>query len=227
MQAPTQDAIAYYKPEDNVTLLEVFGSDASVVNAARVSYSKCNDEKAPLTDKDKNLIKYLAQHRHDSPFFHPQARFRIKMPIFVAREWFRHTVGFSRNEESRRYVDGAVQCFLPDTARQRDPNVKQGSMKSPVFLNELAIAQMQASMTTATSTYRNLLSIGVAPEVARTVLPVSMMTEFVETGSLMAYARLYKLRHHPAAQLEIQRYAEVVGKLLSAKFPVSWDALTA
>ena len=81
-----------------VELLEVFGSDLTVVNAARVSLGKHVDE---FTERDAKLCKYLADHDHISPFFHPQARFRLKMPIWMAREWFRHTIGFARNEVSR------------------------------------------------------------------------------------------------------------------------------
>lgn len=217
------DKIYHVDPESCVTLLDVYGSDARVVNAARVSYSKWIDEKAPITDKDTSLIKYLAEHGHDSPFFHPQVTFRISMPIFVAREWFRHTIGFSRNEQSRRYVDGSVTCFVPDELRVRHPTNKQGSVQMP---NIPGLQLMHDSMNKSMGTYRALLANGVAPEVARMVLPVAMMTEFVETGSLMAYARLYKLRHHPDAQLEIQRYAEVIGKLIANKFPVCWAALT-
>ena len=92
-----------------VELLETFGSDLTVVNAARVSFAK---ESAAMTAGDGKLINYLATHNHISPFFHPQLRFRLKMPIFVAREWFRHTVGFSRNEVSRRYIDTPPECYI-------------------------------------------------------------------------------------------------------------------
>jgi len=90
-----------------VELIDTFGDDLTVVNAARVSFDKTSTE---LTEGDKKLINYLAKHNHISPFFHPQARFRIKMPIFVCREWFRHTVGLARNEVSRRYVDTQPEC---------------------------------------------------------------------------------------------------------------------
>jgi thymidylate synthase (FAD) len=96
-----------------VERLEVFGSDLTVVNSARVSFGK---EVTEMTDRDEKLISYLAKHDHNSPFFHPQIRFRIKMPIFVAREWYRHTIGFARNEVSRRYVDTPPECWVPFTA---------------------------------------------------------------------------------------------------------------
>jgi thymidylate synthase (FAD) len=108
----------------SIELLDVFGDDLTVVNAARVSFAK---ESKAMTEADGKLIRYLAKHNHITPFFRPQARFRIKIPIFVAREWFRHTVGFSRNEVSRRYVDTSPTFYLPDELRTRAPNKKQGS----------------------------------------------------------------------------------------------------
>jgi thymidylate synthase (FAD) len=203
-------------------LLDVFGSDLTVVNAARVSFSKESHE---MTLGDEKLIQYLAKHHHISPFFHPQIQFRIKMPLFVAREWFRHQIGFARNEVSRRYVDSEPECFVPKL-RQRDPKIKQGSMDTAVE-NEAILTEMVSDhMEGCVSLYNHLISQKVAPEVARCVLPQSMYTEFIETGSLAAYARLYSLRTDPTAQREIQEYAQVLGNILSEKFPVSWKALT-
>jgi thymidylate synthase (FAD) len=151
------------------------------------------------------------------------------MPLFVAREWYRHQIGFARNEVSRRYVDTPPECWIPDPSelRQRDPKIKQGSKENPVensnFLHGAIAYQVRESI----NLYEQLLDQEVAPEIARTVLPQSMYTEFIETGSLAAYARLYKLRTSPDAQREIQKYAQMVGDELSKKFPVSWAALTA
>ena len=116
-----------------VELLETFGDDLTVVNAARVSFDKTSTE---FNEKDGGLIRYLAKHEHVSPFFHPQIRFRIKMPIFVAREWFRHTIGFARNEVSRRYVDTPPEIWIPTEFRERDPKIKQGSMSTLISNNE-------------------------------------------------------------------------------------------
>jgi len=208
-----------------VELLHVMGDDLMVVNAARVSFAKVSTE---FKDQDAKLVNYLAKHQHVSPFFHPQAQFRIKMPIFVAREWYRHQIGFARNEVSRRYVDTPPECWIPDSSdlRQRDPKIKQGSKDTPVensnFLHGAIAYQVRESI----ALYEQLLDQEVAPEIARTVLPQSMYTEFIETGSLAAYARLYKLRTSPDAQREIQKYAQMIGDELSKKFPVSWAALT-
>jgi thymidylate synthase (FAD) len=207
----------------SVELLETFGSDLTVVNAARVSLGKHVDE---FTEKDAKLIKYLSDHDHVSPFFHPQARFRLKMPIWMAREWFRHTVGFARNEVSRRYVDDLPTFFIPDELRSRAPNKKQGSKDDVHEQNDLFRKFMMEECTGAVSTYTLMLGQGLCPEQARMILPQSMMTEFIETGSLAAYARLVKLRTSPDAQKEIRDVAESIGKVLGEVFPVSWAALT-
>jgi thymidylate synthase (FAD) len=213
---PLGDAIG------RVDLLEVMGNDLTVVNAARVSFSK---ESTAMTEADGKLIRYLAKHKHVTPFFHPQVRFRIKMPIFVAREWYRHQIGFARNEVSRRYVDFEPEVYAPTELRARDPKLKQGSKAESVENNEQVAEAMKLSLYAAVSSYNALLEDNVAPEVARMVLPQSMYTEFIETGSLAAYARLCQLRLDPTAQKEIQQYAEAVSELLKERFPVSWAAL--
>lgn len=207
-----------------VEVLEVFGNDLTVVNAARVSFAK---ESKEFSEQDGKLVRYLAKHHHISPFFHPQVRLRLKMPIFVAREWFRHTVGFSRNEVSRRYVDTTPECYIPsaDQLRERDTNKKQGSKDNPPPEALLAHEHLREATQAAMDCYQKCLDCKVAPEVARMVLPQSMYTEFVETASLYGYARLCQLRLDPQAQKEIRDYAEAVNELLEKFFPVSWKAL--
>ena len=205
-----------------VELLEVFGSDLTVVNAARVSFHKESHE---MTLADEKLIKYLAEHQHTSPFFHPQLRFRLNMPIFVAREWFRHTIGFARNEMSRRYVDSPPEIWTPSEFRQRDPKLKQGSKSESVEKNEEAGQLYRQTVDASVRAYHELMELGVAPEMARSVLPLSLYTEFIETGSLAAYARLCKLRLDPSAQKEIRDYAQKVHDLIAEKFPLSWKYL--
>jgi thymidylate synthase (FAD) len=208
--------------KSNVELLEVMGNDLTVVNAARVSFNK---ESKEMTEADSKLIRYLAKNGHISPFFHPQVRLRLKMPIFVAREWFRHTIGFARNEVSRRYVDYKAETYDPLHLRARDPKLKQGSKPEDVEENEKAAEFIRCSHEQAIANYEGLMAMNVAPEVARMALPQSMYTEFIETASLYAYARLCKLRLDPHAQREIQLYAEAVDTALREAFPVSWEAL--
>jgi thymidylate synthase (FAD) len=205
-----------------VELLDTFGSDLTVVNAARVSFNK---ESTEFSEKDAKLVTYLAKHNHVTPFFHPQVQMRLKMPIFVAREWFRHQIGFARNEVSRRYVDYEPEFYIPKICRERDPKLKQGSKDESVRDNALCISAMKETTDKACFIYTALLKEGVCPEQARMVLPQSMYTEFIETGSLAAYARLCNLRLDPSAQKEIREYADAVVALLQPKFPVSWKAL--
>jgi len=207
-----------------VELLDTFGSDLTVVNAARVSFAK---EATEMKVADERLISYLAEHGHVSPFFHPQVRFRIKMPIFVAREWYRHQIGLARNEVSRRYVDSVPECWTPAPSelRERDPKAKQGSKANAVDSSPALHESIREFNEGAVYLYQKLLGEGVAPEIARTVLPQSMYTEFIETGSLAAYARLCTLRLGTDAQAEIRGYAGGLSKLLQPRFPVSWSAL--
>ncbi len=198
--------------------------DLLVVNAARVSMGKRTEE---IRDKDVRLIHYLATHNHWTPFAHPIFHFRIKMPIFVAREWFRHTVGLARNEVSRRYVDDDPDFFLPDSWRARADNVKQGSGEDlPEDVQQRCNISYWEHLRGAERMYKAFLAEGVCPEQARMLLPQSMMTEFVETGSLAAYARICNLRLDSHAQKEIQVYAKSISRHLAAAAPISWEALT-
>lgn len=205
-----------------VELLEVFGNDLTVVNAARVSLGKHVHE---FTEKDAKLCKYLADHEHTSPFFHPQARFRLKMPIWMAREWFRHTIGFARNEVSRRYVDDPPTFHVPHQFRTRAPNKKQGSTDEVHPDNKTMMALLKESCMHSVACYTSLIEHNVPPEQARMALPQNMMTEFIETGSLAAYARLCGLRLGPDAQVEIQEMARRVADALAVAFPTSWSVL--
>ncbi len=227
--ATTTAVETVWRTEDGIggiEVLEVFGSDLTVVNAARVSFAK---EVETMTERDGKLVEFLAKHDHISPFFHPQVRLRVKMPIFVAREWFRHTIGLARNEVSRRYVDSRPEIWYPSTAglRERDPKLKQGSKETPVAEAEDLVEEIRAAGEGAVIFYESLMAKGVAPEIARSVLPQGMYTEFIETGSLAAYARIWELRTDPGAQREIQQFARALESLLMPYFPVSWKALTA
>ena len=205
-----------------VEMLETFGSDLTVVNAARVSFEK---ESLELVKQDIGLINYLAKHDHISPFFHPQIRLRLKMPIFIAREWFRHTIGFARNEISRRYVDSPPSIWTPDCFRERDVNLKQGSKGTPIENADVATKMYNETVDECLKTYNKLLEMKVAPEIARSILPQGMYTEFIETGSLAAYVRLCNLRMDSHAQREIQEYAQAICSLIEPHFPHSWKAM--
>lgn len=209
-----------------VELLEVMGDDRMVANAARVSFGKWVEE---FTDRDARLIRYLATHRHWSPFSHPQAQFRLTMPIFLARQWWRHQVGLTRNEISRRYVDERPSVFFePVEWRRRAEDKKQGSGGSlPADVQREATRHMGNLYAESLYAYSELLALGVAPEQARAVLPQGVVTSWIETGSLYAYARLWGLRIAPDAQRDLLPYAQATRDLLVPHFPVSVEALAA
>lgn len=209
----------------NATLLMHMGDDLMVANAARVSMHKHHD--AFVEPDDTRLIHYLARHAHWTPFAHPQAQFRIEAPIFIARQWFRHTIGTVRNEVSRRYVSDEPEMFYPSAWRQRPTgSIKQGSGETFDDDTSREIDQTVArAYTAAQDAYFELLDRGVAPEQARMVLPQGTVTTWIETGSLYFWARLCTLRVQPDAQAEIRELAEQIDRELTALFPVSWFAL--
>ena len=219
-----------------VTLLDHLGSDLTVVNAARVSFSKRSTwgQKNPIGGnvlelKDAKLIQFLATNEHWTPFGHPQLQLHMKMPIFCARQFMRSNVGVCYNEMSRRYVDSPPEFYEPKEWRARpDKSIKQGSAGVVPNVIDYAGEPCGGENTShghAVVIYNQLLEQGVAPEMARMVLPVSMYTEFWATMSLAACARIVKLRIDPHAQWEIVQYARAINDLVRPLFPVSWPAL--
>ena len=219
------------------------GSDLSVVNAARVSFAKESEfvwkEKKDsstmyeqtLSDKDKKLINYLAEHDHWSPFGHASLQFHIKAPIFVARQLVKHQVGLVWNEVSRRYVDDEPEFYEPDEWRGRPLNSKQGSSDEVIDINPsngsgpMWVNDYQQVISSAKWTYEQLLRRGVCPEQARMVLPQSLMTEWYWSGTLIAFARVCNLRCKLDTQLETQLVAKEINSISKKEFPISWRAL--
>lgn len=209
------------------------GTDLTVVNAARVSFDKesawsdaSSDEDNFLKESDEKLIDYLSTHNHITPFTHPQITLRETVPIFVARQRFKHVVGFTYNEVSRRYVDTPPEFYTPDEWRRRpEGSVKQGS-GAAVQGQDYIHALYGVFLAKADQLYQDMLEYGIAPEQARMLLPQSMLTSYYVTGSLAAFARAYNLRSESHAQKEIQDLAEQWGKIISPLYPISWSALT-
>ena len=212
-----------------VTHIDHMGSDLSVVNAARVSFGKKSewnpdwrdDHYESLLPADSRLIKYLAKHRHMSPFGHAFASFHIKAPIFVARQLVKHK--FLRwNEVSRRYVDDEPEFYEPEVWRGRSEDKKQGSdgeVKLNIFLQNCVNSYPSLLL------YNELLEEGVCPEQARMVLPQSTMTEWYWSGSLDAFADMCRLRCKEDTQAETQEVAWAISLKMEDLFPVSWVAL--
>lgn len=221
---PEKDIITY-DPKDCVELIQYMGCDATVVNSARVSFNKRIDDSLPISKGDKGLIKFLAVHNHFTPFTHCMITFKFHMPMYIRAQWYRHTVGFSRNEVSRRYVTDQPTFHLPEMLREKHLQKKQGSKDTAIEDNDDGIEVMKRVIEMSARAYDELLKLQVAPEMARIILPQSTMTEFYETASLSAYVRLLKLRLHPHAQKEIQEYARVVHDHLERLYPESLAAL--
>ena len=198
------------------------GSDLTVVNAARVSFEKHH---AVLDDTDERLIQYLAKHDHWTPFAHPHVTMRETVPLIVARQRFKHTVGFSYNEVSRRYVKSRPAMFMPLVWRKAPQgSVKQGS-GGPHPDSERISGYVQSWYDMAVRVYDELIEDGVAPEQARMVLPQAMFTSYYVTGSLAAWARAYRLRTGEQAQMESQELAAEWDRIIRPLFPLSWAAL--
>jgi thymidylate synthase (FAD) len=231
----------------HVELMDHMGSDLTVCNAARVSFNKesewgldfdaiarlksCpynKDDVRLLKEKDEKLIRYLAKHNHWTPFAHPQITLRVKAPVSIRTQFFKHKQGFVENEISRRYVSYEPEFYSPTWRGKPTDGAKQGSED---FVTEetrtnLYDAIYRESCETALHVYNTLIEKGIAPEQARFVLPQGMYTEWYWTGSLAAYARFYKQRKDDHAQWEIREYASAVGKIIEPYFPVSWKHLT-
>lgn len=211
----------------DVELIDHMGSDASVVNAARVSFGKRITE---MSEGDTKLIRYLAKHNHWSPFGHASVQFRIKAPIFVARQLVKHQVGLTWNEISRRYVDYEPEFYEVDKWRGRPVDKKQGSSEEEIEWvdgnEEVSTTSLQTEIEAlAEYNYNWMLRAGVAPEQARMILPQSMMTEWYWSGTLYAFARICNLRCAEDAQYETRIVANLINDECEKLFPISWTEL--
>lgn len=210
--------------QPSVKFIEKMGDDRSVVNAARVSFDK---EISEFTDRDEKLIKYLAVHKHWSPFAHTTVKLRIANPIFLARQLVKHQVGGVWNEESRRYISDVVKYYMPESFRKKpDGSIKQGSGEVFDDSDYKDICSIVASIyDVCDAAYRELLDKGVCPEQARMVLPLGSMTHWVWSGSLYFWARVYHLRSDSHAQRDLRIFVEQLDEIMSEHFPVSWKYL--
>ena len=211
--------------QPSVHLVKFVGSDLDVVNAARVSFAK---ESTELTDKDIKLINYLAKNGHWTPMAHNSLTFRIKAPIFVARQLVKHTVGGVWNEVSRRYVDEEPEFYFPSEYHGRPKGgIKQGSGDSldDAQPEMILSATAQYTVQNALNVYTDFLAVGMAPEEARMFLPQNTMTEWWWTGSLMFFARVCKQRLDPHAQGATRHIAQLINDAIPKEFQHSWQAL--
>lgn len=183
-------------------LLNFFGNDLMVINAARVSYGK---EKQVFDAKDEKLLKYLVEHKHIAPFRHPQLQFRVECPIFVERQLFKHQVGLSANSISGRYVDFSDNYFEVKELRKQSKSSKQGSegtLERPDLIEKIKKHTENSAFL-----YLELCEAGVAKEQARIILPLALETQFIWTGSLLAFVHFWQLRTKSDTQQETRELA--------------------
>lgn len=217
-----------------VRLLDVFGSDLTVVNAARASYYK---ESTELSDKDIRLIQFLGREGHMSPFRHPKLSFEVYAPLFVARQWWRYAVdsshvedGTAWNESSRRYVTEDCEFYIPTAEEWRSApeNSKQGSGD---FINSddghLLTTELIDIIQQCQGVYEHAIQeLDIAPEQARLFLPAyGMYVRWRWTASLQAITHFVNQRVQHDAQKEIQDYAQAVKMMVYEKFPYSSGVL--
>lgn len=226
-----------------------YGTDLTVVDAARTSFDKtskweyicdgmcfsctCDGKDKKLKASDEKLIKYLATHKHFSPFNHSFISVRVKAPVFVARQLVKHKF-MPWNEVSRRYVQSDVEFYTPESWRKAAENVKQGSSAEVVDISILGdmenpegncVFHPHEVNQVALDTYNTLLDLGVCAEEARMVLPQSMMTTWIWSGTLGAFCDMLKLRLDSHTQYETRIVAQEVAKIVKDLFPVSYEAL--
>ena len=207
-----------------VELLDHMGNDETVASAAHVSFDKRAETYPP--DTNHGLIRYLARNNHVIPFAHPHLTMRITAPIAVRAQAFKHKVGFVESEISRRYVSEEPDWYLP-VFRERAPNIKQGSGAAFAEPEQSAFQEdYEAAMDNCLDLYNRFIKAGVAPEQARFILPQGVVTQWVWTGSLLAFSRFYNLRADSHAQKEIQELARMASEIIAPLYPVSWAALT-
>lgn len=239
----------------NIDYIDHMGSDKRVINAAKVSFGKWEDESTPLTEKEVNLLSYLATgltkadrgnweamakaHTHFTPFTHTALSIRVEVPFFLARQLHKHVVGLTINEVSRRYVTDDIAIWLPDVVHKAPEHAKQGASDEihedeyVYFLNKsktlpattTALNRLKHTSQSAVEVYYELLAAGVAPEEARIILPLNAMTQWVWTGSMLAFNRVYQLRKDGHAQTAAREFAGKLGPILYAHFPECMKAL--
>ena len=230
--------MANIKPIE-VEYIDHMGSDKRVTNVARVSFNKWEDESNDITARDRGLLEYLSTglpssqrndwelrakaHSHWSPFAHCFLSIRCRVPLFLARQLVKHQVGLSWNEESRRYIDTEPTFWIPKEWHVRPKNAKQGSAGVHKYSKEIT-EQVRRVTDVALFNYNHLIQIGVAPEEARTVLPLNTCINYVWSGSLMALIRVLHQRLDGHAQLAAQEFASKLSVIVKEHFPMSYQA---
>lgn len=208
-----------------VEYIDHMGNDESIVLAARVSFAG-DDYNDRTKEQNTNLIKYLAKHNHWTPFAHTSITLRVRAPVPIRTQCFKHKQGFVENEESRRYISSEPTFFFPEW-RSSTANKKQGSGGEVDVATKFKATDIYCGIIEkAEEAYIQLLNQGIAEEQARFVLPQGTEVNWYWTGSLAAYARFCKQRMDPHAQKEIQELAQEISNIIKPLYPVAWEELT-
>ena len=210
-----------------IEVVDSLGNDLTVVNSARVSFGK---RKEKWDKSDERLVRYLAKHKHYSPFRHLQVQFHIKAPEFVMRQWYKHVVGIETtsnsstkdhawNEISGRYVE-YDEFYEPTEFRKQSEDNKQAS-DGLIELQSNTRSLWESTQQNCISAYKEMLSRGMAKEQARTILPLTLYTEVYWTASFQAVMNFIELRNEKTSQIEIQEYAKVLLDLMFEVYPMT------
>lgn len=205
-----------------IELLDKFGDDLSIVNAAKVSFSASLKE---MNDHGIGLINYLMKNKHATPFEHVVFKFRIKAPIFVTREWMRHRWSSFNEMSMRYYVPPVIHFYKPHSENIRRQIGKPGSYTfEPVNdenLEKIVKERLDVVYKLANSVYNDLIELGIAKEIARCVLPVAQYTEFIWTVNARSLMNFLSLRNDANAQYEIQEYAKLIEDIFMKILPIT------
>ena len=206
-----------------VRLVDIMGDDTAIVQAARTSYGKGTKS----ISEDKNLIRYLMRNKHTSPFEMVELKFHIKLPIFVARQWIRHRTA-NVNEYSGRYSEMSDEFYIPypDNIKKQDINNKQARAKEGFDTQntDKFVQKISATQKNVFKEYKEFLDSGMAREIARINLPLSIYTEWYWKIDLHNLLHFLKLRLDKHSQYEIRVYAEVIANILKQCVPIAWEA---
>jgi len=206
-----------------VRLIDYMGTDGAIVQAARVSYGKGTTKKS----RDRELIRYLLGHWHTSPFEMVEFKFHVKLPIFVARQWIRHRTA-NVNEYSGRYSVMKEEFYRPEPDQLRFQSEVNKQARSdeqmPADLKEDFLAHSDGLQKQAYRKYNRFIDAGLARELARINLPLSLYTEWYWKIDLHNLLHFLRLRMDSHAQWEIRQYANVMGEIVKTACPITWEA---
>ena len=215
LNIPPENHVKVLDGQGWVGLIDHLGTEATIVNAARVSFGKLKKE---IDERDVTLLHYLIDNRHTSPLEHLVFTFSVHCPLFVRGQWHRHRT-WSYNEISRRYTEVDLEFYTPPKLRRQAETNRQASVDSPDFEDEALRKQIREHNERSLALYNSLLEAGVCREQARGVLPQNMMVTFWGTVNLNNLLHFLELRDSGHAQWEIREYAKAIKKLIRPVIP--------